>query len=54
MAYRGKQEALSEEHRKAKKLVAELEALLGAFSAPAEPTLVRLEPPNPKEEKKND
>lgn len=44
MAYRGKQEALTEEHRKAKKIVAELEALLGAFVAPPEPPLARLEP----------
>lgn len=55
MAYRGKQEALTEEHRKAKKIVAELEALLGAFAAPSEPKIIRLAPArNTKEEKNAD
>ncbi len=55
MAYHGKHEALTEEHRKAKKIVAELEALLGAFAAPSpEPQLVRLDPANNKETKNAD
>ncbi len=35
MGKRADKQPLIEEHRKAKKLVAELEALLGAFGAPA-------------------
>lgn len=53
MASREKQGALRKEHHEARKIVAELEALLGAFTVPAEPQLVRLEP-QPKKEKKND
>jgi hypothetical protein len=53
MASREKQGVLRKEHHEARKIVAELEALLGAFTAPAEPQLVRLEP-KPKEEKNDD
>ncbi len=53
MAYHGKQDALTEEHRKAKKIVAELEALLGGFAAPSETKVIRLEPAHKNEEEKN-
>lgn len=52
MAHHGNHDALAEEHRKARKLVAELEALLGAFTAPPEPRLTPGEPQS-KEEKNN-
>lgn len=50
MAHHGSHDALAEEHRKARKIVAELEALLGAFTAPPEAPTAALEPPS-KEEK---
>lgn len=52
MAHHGSHDALAEEHRKARKIVAELEALLGAFTAPPEPRLTPIEP-QIEEEKKN-